>query len=127
MELKPKISRYYDKISEGKDSAKLRNKLGVLYARYGQYSDAEEQFKKALSLNKAYYSPLINLGNIELLRDNKIQALSWYKKAAKIKPDNPKIIISIAMTQYELEEYKEAEEAYISLKSKSPELASKYA
>ncbi len=125
-EILPKVSSFKDKISSGNDSARLRNRFGVLYARYGQYNDATEQFKKAIRMNPSYVSPLINLGNIYFLNEKTDNALSWYKKAEKLDPFNSKVIAAVARTQYELEDYKEASERYAKLKVQAPDLAAEY-
>ncbi|MEA1910616.1 MAG: hypothetical protein U9N32_02945 [Spirochaetota bacterium] len=126
-EILPKVSYYEDKISGGSDSAKLRNRFGVLYARYGQYDDASVQFKKAIRMDSSYISPLINLGNIHFLNEDSDAALGWYEKAERLDPLNSKVIAAVARTQYELEEYEQAEVRYVKLKEQAPELAAEYA
>ncbi len=126
-EILPKVSYLEDRISNGHDSARLRNRFGVLYARYGQYDDAVKQFQKAIRMDSDYISPLINLGNIHFLNESSEDALSWYKKAERLDPFNSKVIAAVARTQYELEEYGQAEERYAKLKEQAPELAAEYA
>ena len=126
-EINPKVSYFEEKISTGSDTAKLRNRFGVLYARYGQYDEATAQFRKAIRMESSYISPLINLGNIHFLNENSNEALLWYQKAEKINPLNTKVIAAIARTQYELEEYQQAEMRYVKLKELAPTLAADYA
>jgi len=44
------------------------NKLGIAYARFGQYSKAEESFKKAIEIDRSYLEAEINLGNVQYLK-----------------------------------------------------------
>ncbi len=126
-EILPKVIYFEDKISKGNDSARLRNRFGVLYARYGQYEEATDQFSRAIRMDSSYVSPLINLGNIHFLNENTDDALIWYKKAERLDPFNSKVIAAVARTQYELEEYKEASDRYAKLKIQAPDLAAEYA
>ncbi len=61
-----------------KESGKKQdyNKLGIACARFGQYTQAEESFKKAIEIDRQYIEPEINLGNIQYLRGQ-------YEAAAK--------------------------------------------
>lgn len=126
-EILPKVSYFEDKISGGSDSARLRNRFGVLYARYGQYKDATVQFNRSIRMDSSYISPLINLGNINFLNENSDGALSWYQKAERLEPLNSKVLAAVARTQFELEEYQQAEERYAKLKELAPALAAEYA
>ncbi len=126
-EIQPRISYFREKISSGGDSARIRNRFGVLYARYGRYRDAEKQFKRAIVLKQSYVAPLLNMGNIYFLSDKTDEALEWYRRAEAVDPLNPKVIAAVARTQYELEQYGEARERYAKLKIQAPELAAEYA
>jgi len=126
-ELQPKVDYYEERISSGSDSAKLRNRFGILYARYGVYSKAEEQFRTAILQDNDFTAPLINLGNVYFLRENLSEALDWYARAKSLEPDNAKALAGLARANYELEKYTEAETNFQELQIQDPDLASRYA
>ena len=78
-------------------------------------------------MDSSYISPLINLGNIHFLNEDSDEALTWYQKAERLDPLNSKVIAAVARTQYELEEYEQAEVRYTKLKEQAPDLAAEYA
>lgn len=87
-ELEPRVVEFREKLRRN-DTARLRNSFGVLYAKYGMYDEAEEQFNSAISKQPDFAAPLINLGNILFLREKLDNALEMYSKAEKLKPDSP--------------------------------------
>ncbi len=125
-ELEPRVADFRERIQK-KDSARLRNSFGVLYAKYGMYKEAEAQFQFALRKNPNLSSAMINLGNILFLAEQHNEALIWYSKAEQLKPDNPKIIAAIAKTKYEMEQYETVKNLYEDLRIKAPDLAAQYA
>ncbi len=127
LEINERLSRYNDRIERRGDSANVRNRIGVLYARYGKYGEAREQFERATRLDSSYASPFVNLGNINYLAGNMIEANDWYTQAARLEPDSTAVIAGLARTQYELEEYDRARENYTRLAAQAPDVASEYA
>jgi len=125
-ELEPRVVSFKEKIRRN-DSARLRNSFGVLYAKYGMYDEAEEQFNIALRKKPDFAGAMINLGNILFLRERLNNALEMYSKAEKLKPDSPTIIAAIAKTRYELEQYDAVKNLYQDLQMKAPDLAAQYA
>lgn len=125
-EVREKANFYIGKIRERGENPKIRNHLGILYARYGMYEDAEQQFLIAADRDRSYIAPMINLGNISYLNKNYESALSWYQKAAAEEPDNEIVIAGLARSHYELEQFDQAREDYQRLAEISPETAEKY-
>ena len=65
-ELFPRVAELEDKINQSGKAPRYRNRLGVLYARYGLNSKAADQFEKILE--KVEYVPaLLNMGNISFM------------------------------------------------------------
>ena len=126
-EVQEKADYYFGKIQERGESAKLRNRIGILYARYGMYPEAEKQFLIAADQDRRYTAPMINLGNIFYLSKNYEDALSWYQKAAANDPENEVVLAGLARSRYELEEFDLAREDYRRLAEIAPETAAKYA
>ena len=93
------------------DSKVAYNRLGILCAQYERYPQAQTAFNRALSLDRNYLEPLINLGNLSYLREEYQEALRSYHKAeeqltAKGPETSPvyvKVLVNIARTYYELE------------------------
>jgi len=80
---------------------KERNKLGVLYARYGRMKDAEVQFLAALKLEE-YVPAMLNLGTIYYSQGNFAAALAVLHRAEKASPANSAVLVSLARVNYEL-------------------------
>ena len=101
------------------------NKLGVLYARFGQFDKAEAEFQKVVS-KKDYLPSLINLGNIYLTKDNAPEAFKYFAKAERISPDNSKVLLGLARCSYDTGDIKAANSNFKKLETANPKLAMKY-
>jgi tetratricopeptide (TPR) repeat protein len=106
--------------------SRLRNRLGVLYARYGRYGDAEEQFRAAVQ-GRDYAPGFINLGNISFLNENYSGARDAYSRARDLDSDNEAALLGLARVSYAAEDYTAAEEAHSELGALDPELARRFA
>ncbi|HAK46598.1 MAG TPA: hypothetical protein DCO79_11860, partial [Spirochaeta sp.] len=113
-------------VSKGK-TARLLNRLGMLYAQYGLTQKAETNLVEVLSLDPDYLPALVNLGNIMLIKNNLIDALSYYEQASNIKPSNPSVLLGLARTHHELKNYGFVDTNYSKLKAVKPELALQFA
>ncbi len=122
LETADRVNRLQSQIAKNKTDSRLINRLGVLFARYGQLSQAEEQFRWAISVRE-YGPSLVNLGNIYFLHSDYQKALQFYNRAYRVMSGNPAVLLSIAKTYYELGKYEEAEKNYSLLKELSPQLA----
>jgi len=126
-EIYPKVASIREQMQKTGETAKLINKLGVIYARYGLTDKAEKEFSRALAKNNDYVPALINLGNVYYLNDDVETALKYYDSAAKKQPDNPKVLLCVARANHELENYGSARRMYNRLRALNPELANQYA
>ena len=126
-EVQEKADYYFGKIRERGDSAQIRNRIGILYARYGMYEEAERQFLIAADRDKEYVAPMINLGNIFYLNRDYEEALSWYEMAEREDPEDSVVLAGLARSRYELAQFDRAREDYRRLAQISPEVAEKYA
>lgn len=59
------------------------NRLGIKLARYGRLDKAMQAFRQAASLDPAYASPRINLGNVLFLMKDYDRALAEYQRLDK--------------------------------------------
>jgi len=114
-----------ERIVQSDNNPRLINQLGILYARYGLFDEAEKQFKKVLQKTD-YTSALVNMGNIHFIRGEFKEAYDYYQRARKKNPDNPKLLLNIALVQYELEQYEDAQGSYEKVRLISPETARNY-
>ncbi len=57
---------------------------GIRLCINGEYEDAEERFKKAFKKDKTHYQVLMNLGFIEIRKDNAAAAHGFFKKAFSV-------------------------------------------
>jgi tetratricopeptide (TPR) repeat protein len=115
-----------NKIQNSNRDVRFVNELGVLYARYGRYSDAEELFHEAIS-RAEFVSAMINVGNIKYLQLNLGEALSWYEKAVRIEPDNALALAGLACTNYKIENYEIVNELYERIAALDEAVAGRYA
>ncbi len=123
-EIEPQIKMYEAKLAV-KDDVETRNRLGVLYGKYGLFLQADEQFKKAR--RQGYQPAIINTGNIYFSRQDYTRARKWYKSVLKDDPDNTLALLGVARCAYELTDYTECDAAYSRVAKADPELAAEYA
>jgi len=124
-ELGPKIASLTEQIRSHPDDSKYRNKLGVLYARYGMIPEAIEQFRRIL--NSADYVPaLVNMGNLAFLNHDYQEALDYFKRAERIDPERPLVLLGTARCLHALENYRAAKEYIEKLRIVRPEMANRY-
>lgn len=70
-----------------KNEAKQLVNQGARLMLYGDYSGAEERFKLAYNFDVTDYQVLMNLGHVELQKQNAEKAKGWYKKASTLPLD----------------------------------------
>ena len=121
-ELSPRAEALLAEAKKPGASARTLNALGVLYARYGQYEKAIEQFSKAAA--KGDYRPaMVNVGNIYLAQKQYRQASDQFRKVLKLAPEDAFSLAGAAMASEGLGNRAEAENAYGRLKAVDPALA----
>ena len=125
-EIYPRVERFKEQISRSNGSSKYINRLGVLYAQFGLNDKAEAEFSRVLD-REEYVPALINMGNLRYLQQDIKGALEYYSRAQSMEPENPTVLVAIARTNHELEDYSTVKESYEQLKIIDPELAEKFA
>ncbi len=124
-ELNPRVTRLEQDIRASQESPQSVNKLGVLYARFGRYDDAEKAFRRILA--RGDYAPaLVNLANILRVKRDLSQAHDMYQRALKLKPEDAAALLGYARVNYEMENFGTAASAYKRLAAASPRLAERY-
>jgi len=102
--------------------ARLRNRLGVLYARNGLLSDADRVFT-GLAESDAFLPAMLNLGGVLHLQNRNSEALSWLERAVEIDPENPRARLGLSQVYYDLGRYDEAAVQHEALAELNPDLA----
>ncbi|MBT3273996.1 MAG: hypothetical protein HN368_12640 [Spirochaetales bacterium] len=115
-----------ERIRESNSNQKWVNQLGVVYARYGLYEKALEEFEAILA-EEVYLPALLNTGMIHLIRKEYSVARSFFNRAFAAAPEDPQVLLSIARVNHELENYGMVQESYSKLKALDPKLAEEYA
>jgi tetratricopeptide (TPR) repeat protein len=126
-EIGPQVAELQSRIEATDGSPRLVNRLGTLYARYGLYEEAEEQFSAIVEREPRYLAALVNLGNIYYLREDLNRACEYFDRAREVRTDDPNVLINLARVHFDLEEYLPATERYREAELISPEVASQYA
>lgn len=125
-EIYPKVTRLESEIRSSGGTPAARNRLGILYAKYGKLDKAEEQFTLATSRG-TYVPAMINLGNVHYLRKNYAQAQAAYERASRADPRNCTALVCLAKVYREEEKYGEAKTSYDKLAALDPATAARYA
>jgi Tfp pilus assembly protein PilF len=113
-----------ERISSDPQDAGSRNRLGVLYARYGLIDEAQEVFTAAANLG---YAPAItNLANLAFLRGDLDAAEDEYRRALELSRESPVALLGLARVSYQQENYGLVREMYSRLAQIAPEMASRY-
>ena len=126
-EIAPQVADLQTRIAAAKGSARLVNRLGTLYARYGLYDEAEAQFLLALKQDSGYLPALINLGNIYFIKPDLKNALDYFSKAFKYRSDDPTVLLGLARTHFDREEYAQAVKRYREAENIDPKKVQSYA
>jgi len=111
--------------ARGQASAKDMNSMGVLYARYGRYADAERCFQAGAK--QGHTPSMINLGNVAYVTDDMTGALGWYQKAATADPENAKLLINMARAAAALGKTDVVEKTLAAVRKIDPAAADRYA
>ena len=99
-ELDPMVRSIQSRITQSPNPMSQRNRLGILYARYGRFDKAISEFRKILDSTE-YFPALINLGNIYFLQDRYDEAFEIFSRAEAVDRNNPVVLLSLAKINYE--------------------------
>ena len=122
----PRVQQLEAQLAASRNDIKVRNRLGVLYARYGVYDKAKAEFEKVLTTGE-YAPSLCNLGNISYLEEEHMKALTYYQRANSSEPGNAGVLLGLSRVHYALENYTMSRLAHQELAGVNSSLAEKYA
>ncbi|MBN1687194.1 MAG: hypothetical protein JW852_11095 [Spirochaetales bacterium] len=125
-EIYQQVATVRSQIRESNDPNRYMNRLGILYAKYGLYDRALVEFENTLSAGD-YFPALLNIGNIHFLREELKLSREFYERAMVQKPEDAKVILSVARVNHELENYGFVRELYEKLQKLDAALAEEYA
>jgi tetratricopeptide (TPR) repeat protein len=125
----------YTQLAQDSNSKEGYNRLGIVCAQYRRYAQAQKAFNTALSLDRNYLSPQINLGNVFFMKQEYQNALRVYHGAEQVLDAGGKgdtslylaVLLNISRAYYELENYEKASEYYQKVAERDPALVEQYA
>lgn len=108
------LEQILDALRESRNNeAQQLVRQGVRHYVNAEYDEAEERFKRALESDTTDYQVLMNLGYIEMHKDDAANAFTYFKKALSL-PDNldppskSKTMWALARLHYTQEDYSQA-------------------
>ncbi len=125
-DFQPRISKLLADLKK-KDDPALMNKLGVLYARFGMYKEASQQFNAVVKASGEIPSALINLGNIAYLSAKYKDAVAYYNRALVKSPASSTALQGVVLAAYEIGDAASVKVALTKLKDADPAAAERLA
>ena len=122
-QITPQIAWYENRIA-AVPSAQNYNDFGVLYARYGLFEQAEQQFR--IARNKNYLPAVLNTANLYYSIKDYERATNWYNEVLKTDKNNSLAQLGLARCAYETGDYAECDHWYGSVYENDYALARQY-
>ena len=116
-EIRLKRDSLKKKIDQNPHKAAHRNKLGILYARYGLLDDAKRELEAALAIENDYLPALVNLGNVMYVKGDFGTAVIYFERALKTNDKNSSALLGLSKARYESGDFDGASAAFNELKS----------
>lgn len=123
----------YKLLAEQENRAKYWNRLGIAYARFNRYREAEKAFGRAINLNGDYLGAKVNTANLQYLRKDYPGALNSYLSALATAEEFgkqrmlPRLLLNISRTYHQLKDFEHSGEYYARTEKLSPETVEQYA
>jgi tetratricopeptide (TPR) repeat protein len=92
----------------------LWNKMGIAYHQLTQIDSALKCYQKAVNLKKDYLEAINNIGTVYYWRKNYSRATTYYKRALKLSPANPRVAAiysNLGTALFARKRYKDAQDA----------------
>ncbi len=105
-------------------SARYWNRLGTLYARYGLYADAEKQYLVAIGFK--YPPALVNMGNVQFLKNDFPKAMSYYQQALQLRPQFAAALLNAGVVSHFMGKSDDAKKYYQQAEAIDPALAADF-
>ncbi|MBN1837299.1 MAG: tetratricopeptide repeat protein [Spirochaetales bacterium] len=125
----------YQAAADGSQDKRQYNRLGIMCAQYGRYARAQKAFNTALTLDRNYLSPIVNLGNVFYLQQDYHSALRSFHRVEQYMKEQektgfsvyPTVLLNLARCYYELENYDRAAQYFQKVRELDPRLIEGYA
>jgi hypothetical protein len=125
----------YGKAAQAGGTKREYNRFGLACAKFGRYDQAEQAFAMALSLDRSYFTALLNWGNVLLLKQQLADALRIYHEGEEALATAgtegasllPLFLMNISRCYYEMEDYERSREYFERATTADPGLADRYA
>lgn len=105
--------------------AVLWNKEGIAFHQLTQLVNARKSYEQALKLKPDYVEAMNNLGTIYYAQKSFRRAITWYNKALKVAPSEPRsasIYMNLGTAQFARKKYDDATVAYQTALKIDPEV-----
>ena len=122
-QITPQIAWYENRIATA-PTAQNYNDFGVLYARYGLFEQAEEQFH--IARNMKYLPAVLNTANLCYSKKEYSNATAWYNQVLKTDSGNNLAMLGLARCAYETGDYEECDLWYGTVYKNDKALAKQY-
>jgi tetratricopeptide (TPR) repeat protein len=119
------LQEHYEK-KDGQENLILRNRLGILHARFGRDDRAESVFMRSMERYPEYIPPYINYANLKLLNNDIDAAITVLKNALRQDQESTHIHLLLARCFYLKGDRESVVKHYSILKKKSPAIATRY-
>lgn len=126
-EIKVRADELLSMLKTAPNDPKLRNRLGVLYARFGLLKDARTQFEQITkNVKDVPASAYINLGNLSYLEGKYQEAFDFYNRALQKDAQSVVALLGKARAAHVLGKDEEVKKAYDLLLKAAPDTAKQY-
>jgi len=93
----------------------ILNKTGIAYHQLMQLDNARKSYEQAIKMKPDYVEALNNIGTVYYAKKSPRRAISWYRRALKIAPEDPKsasIYMNLGTAFFARKRYDDAMTAY---------------
>lgn len=125
-EVSPQVRQLEKRIASSRGDIRYKNKLAVVYARYGMYEKAIQGFLDIIG-RQDYPPALTNAANIHFIQENYSAALELYNRVLARNGENRSALLGVARCNHEMENYGFVKQAFDKIKKIDPELAECFA
>jgi tetratricopeptide (TPR) repeat protein len=103
----------------------LLNKTGIAYHQMQQLDQARKSYEAAIKVKPDYVEAINNVGTVYYAKKSFRRAISWYSRALKLAPGDPKsasIYMNLGTAQFARKQYDKATESYQSALKLDPDV-----
>lgn len=125
-EMEPRAQVLRERLSRSPRDVVTRNRLAVLYARYGLIDQAERQLREALR-SGFHTDAAVNLANVLYLQGRHAEAAESYRTVLREEPSHGPALLGLSRSLFAQGSPTEGGSYYARLQSEDPALAAQFA